>query len=118
MIGESFLDAPGVGGSDALVDGQCLLQAGAGFAGAAVLEVSVAGSFQGACFFQGHADLAGEGQRLGVVVAGLLGRGGPGRQLAEAVEHFGLAVPFAEVAEQVKCLLVAGCGGSVVAGQR
>lgn len=39
---EGFLDAPNVGGADALVDGKGLLQAGGGFAGVAVAEVAVA----------------------------------------------------------------------------
>jgi hypothetical protein len=46
-----FLDALSVRGSDALVDGQCLLQAGGRCAGVAVVEVAVVGSFQGACCF-------------------------------------------------------------------
>ena len=46
-LDEGFLDAPGCGGCDALVDGQCLLQAGGAFAGVAVLEVAAAGAFQG-----------------------------------------------------------------------
>ena len=76
---QGFLDALGAGASDALVDRECLPQVGGGFAGVAVLEVAVADSFQGACFLQGCADLAGDGQRLGVVVAGLAGGRGPGR---------------------------------------
>ena len=47
--------------------------------GVAVAEVAVADAFQGACFLCGGAELAGEGQRLGVVVAGLAAIGGPGR---------------------------------------
>ena len=78
-LGEGFLDAGGVGGADVLVDGKCLLKAGGGFAGVAVAEVAVADAFQGACFLQGGAEVAGDGQRLGVVVAGLVAIGGPGR---------------------------------------
>ena len=33
------------------------------------MEVAVADSFQGLCFLQGCADLAGDSQRLAVVVA-------------------------------------------------
>jgi hypothetical protein len=76
---EGFLDAPGGGGCDALVDGKCLFQAGRGFAGVAVAEMAVADAFQGPCFLQGGAELAGDGQRLGVVVAGLVAICGPGR---------------------------------------
>jgi hypothetical protein len=71
---EGFLDAPGAGvGSDALVDGECLLQVHRGLAGVAVVEVAVADAFQGACFVQRSADAAGDGQRLAVVVAGVAG---------------------------------------------
>jgi hypothetical protein len=79
VLEEGFLDAPGGGGCDVLVDGKCLLQAGGAFAGVAVAEMAVADAFQGACLFQGGADFAGDGQRLGVVVAGLAAIGGPGR---------------------------------------
>jgi len=64
MAEEGLLDAPDAGGSDALVDGECLLQVGGSLAGMAVLEVATAESFQGTCFFQGRADLAGDGKRL------------------------------------------------------
>ena len=77
-LGEGFLDAPGSGGCDVLIDGKCLFQAGGGFAGVAVAEVAVANAFQGARFFWGRAELAGDGQRLGVVAAGLVAIGGPG----------------------------------------
>jgi hypothetical protein len=56
---EGFLDAPGGGSSGALVDGEGLPQAGGGFAGVAVVQVAVADSFQGACFLQGCAAIAG-----------------------------------------------------------
>jgi hypothetical protein len=42
---------------------------------------------------------------------------GPGQQLAEVVQRFGLAEPCVEFAEQVQGLLVAGGGGPVVSGQ-
>src|SRR5580704_15734007 len=51
MIREGLLNAPGAGGSDALVDGERLLQVGGAFLIVAVLEVAAADSFQGACFF-------------------------------------------------------------------
>jgi len=77
-LGECFLDAPGGGGCDVLVEGKCLFQAGDGFAGVAVAEVAAADAFQGASFFRGRAELAGDGQRLSVVVAGLAAIGAPG----------------------------------------
>jgi hypothetical protein len=67
----------GGGASDALVDGECVLQM-RGPAGVAVLEVALADSLQGACFLQGCADVAGDGERLAVVVAGLAGGRGAG----------------------------------------
>ena len=57
-LGEGFLDAPGGGGADALVDGQGLLQAGGGLAGVAVAEVAVPDAFQGPCFLGGGAEEA------------------------------------------------------------
>ena len=70
---EGFLDAPGVRSSDALVDGECAPQVHRGLAGVAVVEVAVADAFQGARFIQRRADVAGDGQRLSVAVAGLAG---------------------------------------------
>src|SRR5215468_9641940 len=117
MSSEGVLDALGVGGSDALVDGQGLPQVSGAFAGVAVVEVGAADPFQGACLFQAHAEFTGDGECLGVVVAGLLAGRGPGRELAEAVQRFGLVCPIAGVAEYLKGLLVAGGRGGVVAGQ-
>jgi len=90
---EGFLDAPGGGGADALVDGERLSQVRGGFTGIAVSEVDVADSFQGAGFLRGGAEVAGDGQRPGVLVAGLACGRGPERELAEAVQRFGLAAP-------------------------
>ena len=45
------------------------------------------------------------------------GRCTAGGELAEAVEHFGLFAPLAEVTVQPQGLLVAGFGGRVVADQ-
>ena len=50
MAEEGLLDPPGAGGSDALVDGECLLQVGISLAGMAFLDVAAAESFQGTCF--------------------------------------------------------------------
>jgi hypothetical protein len=58
---ESFLDAPGGGGADALVDRQCLPEVCRSLAGVAVLPVAVAESFQGAGFLWGRAEVAGDG---------------------------------------------------------
>ena len=116
MVLEGLLDAPCGGGADALVDPECLLHVGGGLAGVAVLQVAVAESFQGACFFGCRAEVAGDGQGMGVVPAGLGGVCGPDRELAEAVECLGLAEPVAEISEQGQGLLVASGGGGVVAG--
>jgi hypothetical protein len=61
MVTESLLDALGGGGADALVDRQCLPQVGRSLAGVAVLQVTVAESFQGACFLWGRTEVAGDG---------------------------------------------------------
>ena len=76
---ESFLDSPGAGAADALVDRECLLQKVQAFVVVAVLETGPAESFESACFLQGRAEVAGDGQRLGVTLAGLAGVRGPGR---------------------------------------
>ena len=68
-------------------------------------------SFQGACFLGGGAEVPGDGQGLGVVLASQRDVCGPGRQLAEAVERLGLAKPAAELSEQGQGLLMAGGGG-------
>jgi hypothetical protein len=79
MVAEGLLDTLRIRGSDALVDGQCLLQVAGGFAGVAVVQVGPADSFQGACLLQRGLDVAGDGQRLAVVAEGLLAVRGPGR---------------------------------------
>jgi hypothetical protein len=71
---EGFPDALGAEGSDALVDRQCLLQVGGSFADVAVLKLAVADAFQSACFLERSADVAGDGERLAVILAGLLDR--------------------------------------------
>lgn len=76
MLAHGFLDAPGAGGADALADRKCLAQVRGGFTGVAVLKVGLADSFQGAGFLKWHAEVAGDGKRPGVAVAGLVrGRG-------------------------------------------
>ena len=77
VVLEGLPHSPGGGRADALVDRECLLQVRGGLAGVAVLEVAVADSFQGACFLRGRADVAGDGQRPGVLVTGLAGGRGP-----------------------------------------
>ena len=74
MAVEVFLDAPGAGGSDALVDRECLGQMRGGLAGVAVVEVGAANPLQGAGLQDGHADVTGKGECLVVVAAGLVGR--------------------------------------------
>src|SRR5215831_12535958 len=73
VVLEGLLDAPGFGGSDALIDRQCLPQLRGAFAAVAILEVAAADALQGARFFLRDAKVPGDGQGLGVVVAGLLG---------------------------------------------
>jgi hypothetical protein len=63
---------------DALVDREGLTQTILAFAVVAAVDVGPAESFEGACFFWGCADVAGDGQRPGVVLEGLRGVGGPG----------------------------------------
>jgi hypothetical protein len=96
----SFLDALGSGGADALVDRECLPQGCDGLAGVAFFQVAVADSLQCACFLWGRADVAGDGQRLAVLVAGPACGRDAERELAEPVQRFGLAEPVAEVSEQ------------------
>ena len=74
-----MLDAPGGGGADALVDRQCLLQVCGGTAGVAFLEVALAESFQRPRLLRGRAEVAGDGQRLGVMLVGLAGGRRPSR---------------------------------------
>jgi hypothetical protein len=99
VVEEGFLDAPCCGRPDALVDGECLPQWRGAFAGVAVPEVALAGSFQCARFLEGHAEVAGDGQRLGVVIAGLVAGRGLGQQIPEVVQCLGLAEPLTAVAE-------------------
>src|ERR1700683_5524076 len=107
----SLLGALGAGGADALVDRECLPQGCGGLAGLAFLQVTVADSLQGACFLWGASEVAGDGQRLAVLVAGLdCGRGAE-RELPQPVQRFGLAEPVPEVSEQGQGLLVAGGRG-------
>jgi len=70
---EAFCYAPGASGSDALVDRQSLPQVRCGLGGVAVVQVAVADSFEGACLLKGNAQVAGDGQGLSVVVAGMPG---------------------------------------------
>lgn len=73
MILEACLDAPGIGGSDALVDAEGAPQVGGGLAGVAVCEARLSWSFKGACFLEGPTGVSGDGQCLAVVVAGRTG---------------------------------------------
>src|SRR5260370_5991349 len=108
---ESFLDALGAGGADALVDRECLPQGCDGLAGVAFLQVAVADSLQGACFLWGRADVAGDGQRPAVLVAGLgCGRGAE-RELAAPAPRFALPQQAAAAPDPAQGWLVAGGGG-------
>ena len=71
---EGLLYSSRAGGrADALVDRECLPQVRRGFAAVAVVEVAAADAFQGACFLLGGDEVAGDGQGLVMVAAGLLG---------------------------------------------
>jgi hypothetical protein len=77
VLAQGVLDAPGGGGADVLVDGEGLAQVRFAITSVAVVEVGLADSFQGPCFLEGYAEVAGNGKRLGVTPAGLAGgRGG------------------------------------------
>ena len=67
----------GAGRSDALVDPQCLAQVAQALARVAILEVAVADAFEGACFLKGDAGVAGEDERLIMMVASLADGRGP-----------------------------------------
>src|SRR5262249_14378551 len=85
-------------------------------AGVAISKVAVADSLKGACFLWGRTDVAGDGQRLRVVVTGLAGGRDAEREHAETVQRFGLAEQVAEGAEKFEGLLVAGSSRPVVTG--
>jgi len=87
VLAQGFLDPPGVRGANALADRQGLLPVRDSGAGVAVPEPAVAEAFQGACFLQRRADVAGDGQRLGVVVPGLGALPRPGQHRAQVVQH-------------------------------
>jgi hypothetical protein len=96
---------------------QRLAQVSGGFAGVAVAELAVAGAFEDTCFRQWCSDVAGDGQRPAVVLAGLPGGWGSRHQIAKVVQCRGLAVPVAKLYVYLESLLVAGRGGRVVPGQ-
>jgi hypothetical protein len=87
-----------------------------GLAAVTVLQVGVAESFQGAGFFCGRAEVAGDGQRLSVTLAGLAGGRGPGGELTEVVQRLSLAELVAKVSVKRQGLLVVDGGGRVVSG--
>ena len=69
VVAEGFLDLPGTGRSDALIDRQCLPQVRGGLTAVAVVEVTAADALQG-LFLERHAAITGDGERLGVLTAG------------------------------------------------
>ena len=73
VVLEGFLDAPGAGGADALVDAEGLPQVDSGLAGVAIYEADLAESFEGAGLLQGCADAAGDLECRRVMFAGLAG---------------------------------------------
>jgi len=115
-VAEGFPDALGSRCADALVDREGLTQAVQALVVVAVLDVGAAKSLESARFLWGGADVAGDGQRPGVLVAGPAGGGRAERELAETVQRLGLADQVTEFTEQCQGLLVAGGGGRVVPG--
>jgi hypothetical protein len=111
VLAESFPDAVSAWGTDALVDRQCLPQIYRAFGGVAILHVALADSFKRAGFLKGCADVAGDGQCLGVVVAGSLAGCGFEQQFAEVVEYVRLAASVVDAPIQRQCLLSADRGG-------
>jgi hypothetical protein len=73
VLVEGFIHVPGSGRSEALADGECLPQAGGDPGGVAVLKVGPADAFQSSCLLEWPADITGDGERLGMMVAGLAG---------------------------------------------
>ena len=67
--------ALGVGGAEALIEGECLVQAGEALAGLSLVQVAVSEAFLGAGFVQGC--VQGSGDVQGVLMVGTgLGRCG------------------------------------------
>ena len=83
---------PGFGRPDSLIDLKGLPQVCGSLSGVAV-QKAPAYTFQRPCLFAGRAKLASDGERLGVMALGLSVAGGSQRQLAEAVQRFGLTMP-------------------------
>ena len=73
MVVESFLDALGAGGTDAPVDRKRLPQVRSRLETTAVLEMASSDPFEGTCFLERHADFAGDGECLSVVMAARAG---------------------------------------------
>jgi len=113
VLAQGLVNAPGAGGSEAVVDRQCLPQRRGSLAGAAVMEVAGADSWAQASS-SGARRGRGHGQGLGVVVASLAAVRGAGQQLAQVVERLGLAVAPADAPEEFQGLAEADGGGRVV----
>ena len=83
VVAEGFLDLPGTGRSDALIDRQCLPQVRGGLTAVAVVEVTAADALQGACLLEEEARRGSRAMAssLGVLTAGpaRLLRGAAGR---------------------------------------
>jgi hypothetical protein len=71
VASQYFLDAPGAGSADELVDREGLPQVRGTFLRHAFLKVGAAESFEGGCFLQGQADIAGYGKCPGMIFPGL-----------------------------------------------
>ena len=117
MLGQRVLDPPGFLGSDVLGDHERVAQVRGGL-GPTTGQQAAADSRQGAGFFDTRADLPGDAQRLAVTAAGILGRRRGQRQVAEAVQQHGLAVPVAEFPEQLQGLREVAGRAPVVPGRQ
>lgn len=86
-----------------------------------VLREAAADSFEGARFLERHADVACDGESLGVPVAGLRrGRGTRGQlalYLAKVADGGRFGEPTARTPRVRQCLLPAGHQGGIIAGE-
>jgi hypothetical protein len=113
---EGLLDSLFGGVAYSLVDPECPRQVPGRFTRVAVQEAGPAKSFQGAPFLAGSTEVAHDGQRMSVMLAGLVGSRSPGCQLTETVQRLSLAEVVAEVTEQYQGPLVASGRSREVAG--
>jgi hypothetical protein len=117
VLVENLLDELGVGGADLLVDVQGLPQGGVATGGVVGLDMAVADACECVCFFEGGADVTGDGERFGVAGEPVFWAECDGLQGSQVVEVFGFGGTVTDLAMQGKCLGEGGGGGLVVAGE-